>query len=274
MRAQVTHKSGFTLIELSIVLVIIGLLVGGILVGGDMIQAAELRATLAQYEKFNTAVNTFREKYKAVPGDMAPVAAAAYGLFTLSNPPLVQTFPNAPLGNNNGLVESGIVSMGAQARPDGETLVFWRHLTETELIDGSYGLIGRSDIRVDQGTIAGTPQQFQIGLSLPPAKMGRGNYFAAYSSAGVNYYELNGIAQIGALGTYLGTARLTPLEAFSLDSKIDDGMPNSGNVIARGDPAASLNRPAGATCMAGNPGVETYLLTATAAACGLRFRFN
>src|SRR5689334_20830022 len=93
-----TSESGFTLIELSIVLVIIGLIVGGVLVGQDMIKAAQIRATVAQIEKYNTAVNTFRNKYNALPGDM-------------SNP--TYFFPSVTganaattgLGNNNGLIE-------------------------------------------------------------------------------------------------------------------------------------------------------------------------
>src|SRR5438477_2747635 len=74
-------QQGFTLIELSIVLVIIGLIVGGILVGQDLIKAAEIRATVGQVEKYNSAVNTFRSKYNGIPGDIPPTQAAAFGLF-------------------------------------------------------------------------------------------------------------------------------------------------------------------------------------------------
>lgn len=49
---------GFTLIELSIVLVIIGLIVGGVLVGKDLIIASEVRSQIGQIEKYNTAVHT------------------------------------------------------------------------------------------------------------------------------------------------------------------------------------------------------------------------
>ena len=62
-------NKGFTLIELSIVLVIIGLIVGGVLVGQDLIKAAEIRATVSQVEGYNSAVNTFRLKYNGLPGD-------------------------------------------------------------------------------------------------------------------------------------------------------------------------------------------------------------
>jgi prepilin-type N-terminal cleavage/methylation domain-containing protein len=63
-------KHGFTLIELSIVLVIIGLIVGGILVGRDLISAAAVRAQISQIERYHTAANTFRTKYAYLPGDI------------------------------------------------------------------------------------------------------------------------------------------------------------------------------------------------------------
>ena len=62
-------RSGFTLIELSIVLVIIGLIIGGVLVGRDLIHAAEIRKTIKQTEQFDAAINTFRNKYNCLPGD-------------------------------------------------------------------------------------------------------------------------------------------------------------------------------------------------------------
>src|SRR6266852_226786 len=63
-------ERGFTLIELSIVLVIIGLIVGGILVGQDLIKAAQLRATITQLERYDATVNTFRTKFNGLPGDL------------------------------------------------------------------------------------------------------------------------------------------------------------------------------------------------------------
>ena len=56
-------KSGFTLIELSILLVIVGLIVGGVLVGRDLIPAAGIRAQISQIEKYQSAVNAFRREY-------------------------------------------------------------------------------------------------------------------------------------------------------------------------------------------------------------------
>src|SRR5665213_1826112 len=82
---QPSRSPGFTLIELSIVLVIIGLIVGGILVGQDMIKAAEVRAQISQIEKYNQAVNTFRAKFNAIPGDMPASTANQFGFYVGTN---------------------------------------------------------------------------------------------------------------------------------------------------------------------------------------------
>ena len=50
MGAFKRSNRGFTLIEMSIVLVIIGLVVGGVLVGQDLIRAAYERAQISQIE--------------------------------------------------------------------------------------------------------------------------------------------------------------------------------------------------------------------------------
>src|SRR5262245_44524359 len=62
-------NNGFTLIDLSIVLVIIGLIAGGVLVGKDLIAATEHRATIRQAEQIDRAVNAFRSKFNCLPGD-------------------------------------------------------------------------------------------------------------------------------------------------------------------------------------------------------------
>src|ERR1700722_5890685 len=113
-------SSGFTLIELSIVLVIIGLIVGGILVGQDLIKAAEVRAQLSQIEKYNSAVNTFRAKFNAIPGDMAIATAKQFGF-------VLGTYcDRSVLGyrDGNGLID-GADSPWQLAQAMGETGLFW-----------------------------------------------------------------------------------------------------------------------------------------------------
>ena len=66
--------AGFTMIELSIVLTIIGLIIGGVMVGRDLIHAAMIRKTITQKERFEAAASTFMAEYNYLPGDLPNAA--------------------------------------------------------------------------------------------------------------------------------------------------------------------------------------------------------
>ena len=215
-QAESVKILGFTLIELSIVLVIIGLIVGGVLVGQDLIKAAEVRATVGQYEKYNTAINTFRTKYNGIPGDVT--SPSTFGLFSTG-----MDGSASGLGDGNGLIQA---SGGTANRGVGETMAFWRHLSDAALIDGNYG----SDLA--SGGVVNTLAR--PDLYLPAAKLGRGTYWVVGSYSGLNYYLLAGTSNVIANGTYTFGKGLTPIEAYNIDVKLDDGMPNLGIVQARG----------------------------------------
>jgi prepilin-type N-terminal cleavage/methylation domain-containing protein len=76
-------RSGFTLIEISIVLVIVGLIIGGIIIGRDMIRSAAVRAGTSQITQYNTEVRTFQLKFNGMPGDLTPQQAARFGFLVL-----------------------------------------------------------------------------------------------------------------------------------------------------------------------------------------------
>lgn len=63
------RNSGFSLIELSIVLIIIGLLVAGITGGASLIKSAELRAIMSEVSNYRVAVNTHLSLRDSLPGD-------------------------------------------------------------------------------------------------------------------------------------------------------------------------------------------------------------
>src|SRR5665213_3036991 len=134
------HKTGFTLIELSIVLVIIGLIVGGILVGQDLIKAAEVRAQISQIEKYDQAVNTFRAKFNAIPGDMAVATASQFG-FTNTN-----CTGGVGMRDGNGLLD-GSTTAGSVLQGGAETGMFWADVSSTtagNLIEGQFPNSGAS----------------------------------------------------------------------------------------------------------------------------------
>lgn len=107
------QQSGFTLIEIAIVLVIIGLLLGGILKGQEMITNAKVRNLADQGNAVKAAYFAFQDRYRALPGDYA---AANVNI-------------NGVAGNGNG---NGLVSTNA------ERGLFWNHLASAGFITGNF----------------------------------------------------------------------------------------------------------------------------------------
>ena len=116
-RSEVPAKAGiqlhaFSLVELSIVLVILGLLVGGILGGQSLIRAAELRSVAVDKDKFTTAINAFRVKYSAIPGDMTN-ATDYWGTFSTDNITCAYDLhPGTQTCNGNGNAKVGDGGLG------------------------------------------------------------------------------------------------------------------------------------------------------------------
>ena len=224
-------RTGFTLIELSVVLVIIGLIVGGVMVGQNMIESAKLRAAVSQIEQYSTAVNTFRLKYNSVPGDMSASNASSVGFATRVG--------TAGRGDGNGKVEGG--GIGIVGYPNaGEMSLFWNDLSAAGLIEGSYKGI---DCPRDGFTCTISSATIPISQIFPPIKMGSNNYMSVVNDNGINSLVFFGnIMTVSRVGGYLiagdlygGTLYgLTPVQAYNIDLKIDDGLPLTGSIAGVG----------------------------------------
>lgn len=215
-------RHGFSLVELSIVLVILGLLTGGILAGQSLIRAAELRAVVTEYNRYYTAQQTFRDKYFALPGDMTN-ATAFWGDDNTNCPDAAVANGTPGTCNGNG---DGLIAWAAGGGLTGEAYQYWKQLALAGLIEGSY-----------TGISTGCYYCGTIGVSFPPSKLA--------SSTGWT------IANIGTLGPghpqwfegtyinplYFGTASgytsaqaIKAEEAWNIDTKLDDGKPATGKV--------------------------------------------
>ena len=217
----VHRQQGFTLIELSIVLVILGLLVGGVVVGQSLIHAAQLKSITSEYLAYKNAVTNFRDKYQALPGDMSD-AYSIWGDDCGTNTADPDTGCN---GNGNGVIEyegdNGTL---------GENLKVWKHLAKAGLIRGNY--TGVSD-----------PSYFFNATNIPKSKLPNSYWDMTNSfrsDSGFNNCGISGICLIfgsanidtGGANTLSPSPSLSRGDGYHIDLKMDDGDPIHGLVQA------------------------------------------
>src|SRR5665213_2683122 len=217
-------RAGFTLVELSIVLVIIGLIIGGVLVGRDLIAAAAIRSQISQIEKYQTAVNTFRSKYGYLPGDIPSSIVSQFGFTVVPTRAGTQA-----RGDGNGILE-GYGYTGSTVsccNSNGENAWFWADLANNSgLIDGSF--------TTDRdAAYSSNPAPSAV---LPAAKIGANNYLSVGSFNNINYFSISAPVAVSVNGYLYDNGNppgIKVVQSYNIDSKIDDGMPQSGGVLAR-----------------------------------------
>lgn len=113
------NQSGFTLIEIAIVLVIIGLLLGGVLKGQELINSAKVKNLATDFKNVPVFIYGYQDKFKALPGDdlLASTHVATTGV-TITN------------GNGNGVID------GNWNAANGESFNFWQHVRLAGLAPG------------------------------------------------------------------------------------------------------------------------------------------
>ncbi|MCA1248433.1 type II secretion system protein [Massilia sp. MS-15] len=123
---HVTQKqTGFTLVEIAIVLVIIGLLIGGVLKGQALIENGTVKSLANEMRSISTMVNGYRDLYRAIPGDDPKADTNQKGA--------VKSTTNG----GNGSIDSG-TWVGADAvAATNETTLFWQHVRLAGLASGS-----------------------------------------------------------------------------------------------------------------------------------------
>jgi prepilin-type N-terminal cleavage/methylation domain-containing protein len=118
-----SRQSGFTLIELSIVLVIIGLLLGGVLKGQAMIDSARVKALTRELQSIPSMMYAYQDKFKYLPGDDSLAASHVSGYAPTSSTGQIDTGP--------------WIGVQTVASNSGKGALFWQHVRLAELAGGS-----------------------------------------------------------------------------------------------------------------------------------------
>jgi prepilin-type N-terminal cleavage/methylation domain-containing protein len=145
------QQSGFTLVEIAIVLVIIGLLLGGVLKGQELINSAKVKNFANDFRNISTFVYAYQDRFRATPGD--DPAAAAH---------VVGANASTPAGLQGNARINGDWNSATQTD---ESYLFWQHVRLAGLATGAT-VVGAADYaprNADGG---------QIGITSDPVIVG------------------------------------------------------------------------------------------------------
>lgn len=185
-------QKGLSLLEVTIVMVIIGLLIGGIMFGREMMRAADIRGMQNEVAKYSASITLFRGKMGSMPGDLKN--ASSYW------PTATNGDGNGKIGYNNGLIA--------------EEYYAWHHLWLANLLSGgSYAY---------NGDPRNTPKSVLSG----------GYYRMPYqSNIYTTSGHMISINAMNTTTSTANKPILSPNEVKALDQKSDDGLADSGLIL-------------------------------------------
>lgn len=125
-------QSGFTLVEIAIVLVIIGLLLGGVLKGQELIENGRVKNAASDLNGVSAAYNSYMDRYRRLPGDDGPLA-------TLTGRGGSWTTTGIVAGDNNGVL---VITAAQTFTGGGESVAFFQHVRAAGFITGNPGDAG------------------------------------------------------------------------------------------------------------------------------------
>lgn len=224
--ARTSSRYGFTLVEMSIIVLIIAILLAVVITSSDLLRSSKILKILVQVEEYNNATALFKQKYKELPGDLSNAES-----FWGSDTACPNTVYNAKghvatcNGDGNGTIGNYFVDGGTTSY---EILRAWQHLSNAGMLSGTYsGTQGSSGVvhsmpgtNVPRGALKGT------GFSLLYIFLPNGN--ADYFPARYNHAYIYGKF---TASSFTNGRILKPQEAFQIDQKVDDGKPASGTML-------------------------------------------
>ncbi|MFZ6798675.1 prepilin-type N-terminal cleavage/methylation domain-containing protein [Undibacterium sp. Di24W] len=130
MKQIKSQQSGFTLIEIAIVLVIIGLLLGGVLKGQELIENSRIKSVVTDMRGVSSAFTGYFDRYRALAGDEVLATATGRGWTVTVG------------GNADGVLALPVANTFAAAGPVAEHLAMWQALRASGFFTGAQNAIG------------------------------------------------------------------------------------------------------------------------------------
>jgi prepilin-type N-terminal cleavage/methylation domain-containing protein len=261
-------KSGFTLVEISVSIVIMGLIAGAIMAAQGLIRRNEMIRITIDVGTYATAIGQFKQKYQQLPGDMSYASDVWGGLS--SCPSGESTGKPTCNGNGNGIINSPEInpSSGVNDQVFCEHYRVWQHLSAAELIPGKYtGISELADCAPnslpEKNSPSGSPKNTAFSITSY-------GYIDAEAAAKHNadFFEgdYNNVMMLGGVlkDNFAVAPTLTTTEAYEIDKKTDDESPATGKV--RAPPESSTKIP-DLNCVGGN----NYNIKADGKECSLLF---
>jgi prepilin-type N-terminal cleavage/methylation domain-containing protein len=217
-----SKQTGFTLIEIAIVLVIIGLLLGGVLKGQELINSARVKNLATDFRNVPIFIYGYQDRFRALPGD-DPNVLAHLANGTQATTPVVCNNGAAGSGPGGSCVGNGLIDgVWNSATQTDESYLVWQHVRLAGLTTGS----------IDRASPEYIPRNANGGVIGVQSNVGFATITQNAAGAPSTRTGTYVVCSDAILGRYV----------LQLDTTLDDGNPDTGSMraIASGQPGRSV----------------------------------
>ena len=183
--------NGFTFVKVAVIIMTVGVLVGVIMIMIALSEQSFMRNIISEHNRYQSFVMTFKQKYDQLPGDTTK-ALAFMGTEAIRN------------GNGNRKIEYSL----------GENALAWKHLFVAKIMNSP-------ELSGEEGFMA------VLGENIPASLVSDGGWHFDYAKdSGGNHLGFGAEKENDINMSPI----MTPMQAYEIDKRLDDGQRTSGRV--------------------------------------------